>query len=47
MNFLIFSDFFKIFLNFSEFKIDLFDLYFRADDMAASGASDRAIDHDY
>ena len=44
MNFLIFRIFF---LNFSKFKIDLFDFYFCAGDVAASGASDRAINCDH
>ena len=39
MNFLIFREFF-------EFKIDLFDFYFRTCDVAISASSDRAINRD-
>ena len=48
MNFLIlwnFLKFFLNFLNFSEFKFDLFDFYFCAGDVASSRSSDHAINH--
>ena len=35
------------FLNFFEFKIDLFDFYFCAADMVAFGPSDRVINRDH
>ena len=46
MNFLIFRDFFGFFLNLYEFKIDLFNFYFRTGDIAASEASNLMINHD-